>query len=376
MSTVNRTSDSIAPIVTGNGDGVRYFRERRDGPELSACTFHLNEMTARQEEAISNLVSGCSFATVFHSTEWNRLLSSEFGLEPRVSIVSVDDKIVACNIFYVWSDRALLRASWSPPRMYEAVYGGPVFAPGLECAAEVLLKEQQRLSGACTTYVVTPPGFDSEILKRAKFSVRTAQTVTLGLRQSVDELWNGLGAKRRNMIRKARQEGVEVRSGFAEDMPEYHNLLCATLARGGKEPLRLSFFSRVAQELIPAGLASFLVAVRNRTIVAGALLLHYGISSVYWSGASSEEGKGLAANDIVQWHCILAAKERDSNVYDFLGIDTARLPGISAFKKGFGGAVVGYCSAIRRTFLGQAVRVVFHPRSPARIVWRKVAIDR
>ncbi|UCF78158.1 MAG: GNAT family N-acetyltransferase, partial [Candidatus Eiseniibacteriota bacterium] len=246
----------------------------------------MGDVTDSRAVDISALLGKCRSATIFHSLEWNRVLSSELDLEPVVSLVLSGGGAVGCNVFYRRWGSVGLKTSWSPPRMYDSVYGGPVFLDGFEDAAHVLLAEQERRSGAHTTYVVTPPGFDAGLLRRAGYSVVMAETVVLDLGRSEDDLWKGLGPKRRNMIRRAEREGVHVRAGSEADVVHYHDLLRDTLARSGREALPLSLFRRVVRELVPASAASFLIATCKEKIVAGALLLHWGSTSVYWSGAS------------------------------------------------------------------------------------------
>ncbi|MCX5800982.1 MAG: peptidoglycan bridge formation glycyltransferase FemA/FemB family protein [Candidatus Eisenbacteria bacterium] len=373
MSTVRETSEPSAlhrKKAMANG---RHPQASGAASSLELVSLELQELTPELTNGMSAFLSRCPLSTAFHSVEWNLVLSSEFNLRPVTSLAIASGQIVACNTFYTRRGRVGLRTSWSPPRMYEAVYGGPIFLPHSEEAALAVLKEQERVSGGHTNYVITPPGYDSDVLRTAGYSIHDAQTVILALKRSEEDLWQMLGPKRRNMIRRAQKEGVEVRQGLSQDVPGYHELLQRTLGRWGKTPAKLSFFLRLIEELVPVGIASFHVGVWGGKIVAGEIMLHTGSTSLYFSGASSEDGRKHAANDLLQWNCILGAKGRGSATYDFLGIDAERLPGISMFKMGFGGTVVSYCSALKRTYLGQLVRVLSALRNPERALKRLLA---
>jgi len=335
----------------------------------------IGELDTGWGSQISTFLSTCPQTTPFHSLGWNRVLSSEFGLRPRICLALAGDEVVALNIFYELPGPLGLNTSWSPPRAFEAVYGGPIFMPGFETAASALLKQQEKLSRAHTNYVITPPKYDSSILTTSGYSVYDQQTVVLELTRGEEDLWQMIGPKRRNMIRRAQKEGIEVRQGLTRDLQSYHELLGVTFEKRSKTPIRLSFLSKLIEELIPSGIASFHVGMRENRILAGVIALHAGSLSLYWSGASSEEGKKFAANDLLQWRCILDAKERGSTTYDLLGIDP-RLPGISAFKLGFGGNVVTYCYALKRTGLGQVFRVMSALRNPERVVKRFLGKER
>ncbi len=314
-------------------------------------------------------LSEAPLATPFHSLEWNSVLSSEYGLNPKVSIAKAERRVVGCNFFYTLSEGLCLKTVWSPPRMYEAVYGGPVCLPGFESTLGPLLEPQERLSGGHTSYVITPPGFDPSTLSGAGYSVHDVETVVVDLRGEGDRLWREIGSTRRNDIRRAKRKGVKVREGCLNDVEAFHGMLCDTLARCGKEPQKLSFFRELLEAMVPLGMATFFVAHVDGQPVAGAIMLHSGRMTCYWSGASSELGRGSAANVLVQWMGILDARERGSLTYDFLGIDP-RLPGISAFKEGFGGSPTTYCYAVKRTGVGEAVRAVDALRHPGRTIRR------
>jgi lipid II:glycine glycyltransferase (peptidoglycan interpeptide bridge formation enzyme) len=182
-------------------------------------------------------------------------------------------------------------------------------------------------------------------------------------------VWGKIGSTRRNDIRRAEKKGVEVGQGDVSQLGDYHGMLCDTLGRSGRVPLRLSFLQRLLGAMLPARTATFLVARVEGLTVAGAILLHSATRTLYWSGASSEQGRGTAANVLVQWMGILDARERGSLAYDFLGIDP-RLPGVSAFKEGFGGTSATYCSAVKRTAVGEMVRAAGALRHPGRAIRR------
>jgi len=318
---------------------------------------------------LRQFLADAPLATPFHSLEWNAALSSEYGLAPTLTTARSGGQVVGCNFFYAFSQGPGLRTVWSPPRMYEAVYGGPVCLPGYESSLRQMLEHQERLSRGHTSYLVTPPGFDSRVLSGSGYSVREAKTVLLDLSGTQDDLWGKIGPTRRNDVRRAEKKGVEVEVGDPSGLGDYHRMLCDTLARSGKAPLRPSFFVALLAALLSLRAATFLLARVEGRLVAGAIMLHSGNRTFYWSGASSDEGRGAAANVLVQWMALLDARERGSSSYDFLGVDPA-LPGISAFKESFGGAAATYCSAVKRTAFGELVRAAGGLRHPGRTVRR------
>ena len=51
------------------------------------------------------------------------------------------------------------------------------------------------------------------------------------------------------------------------------------------------------------------------------------------------------APHFLQWRQILEAKKRGKNRYDFWGIDEKKWPGVTRFKRGFGGKEITYIGA-------------------------------
>jgi len=368
MSAV-RGASGPSSAEPGSGLGSPDSASSTAGRVHSISSAALKDLPDAEVGELREFLAKAPLATPFHSLEWNSVLSSEYGLNPSVSIARAEGRIIGCNFFYTFSEGPGLRTVWSPPRMYEAVYGGPVCLPGFESSLGPLLEHQEKLSRGHTSYVVTPPGFDSRVLSESDYSVHGAKTVLLDLRGTENELWSKIGSTRRNDIRRAEKKGVEVDAGDLSQIEAYHEMLCDTLGRSGRGPLKPSFFSKLLGVMVPLGCATFLVAQVKGQPVAGAIMLHFGSMTLYWSGASSEQGRGTAANVLVQWMGILDAGKRGSLTYDFLGIDP-RLPGVSAFKEGFGGGVVGYCSAVKRTPFGEVVRAAGGLRHPGRAIRR------
>ncbi len=80
-------------------------------------------------------------------------------------------------------------------------------------------------------------------------------------------------------------------------------------------------------------------------ILASILTVRWGKSATYLCGASASRHQNLMASSLIHWEAILDAKIKGLEHYDFWGIDEARWPGVTKFKKGFGGREVEYVGA-------------------------------
>lgn len=89
---------------------------------------------------------------------------------------------------------------------------------------------------------------------------------------------------------------------------------------------------------------AFLATVRNASgeILAAGLFAGFGSIITYLHGASSSEHRDLMAPYFLHWNIMLWAKTQSYLYYDWHGIDEHKWPGVTRFKKGFGGEEVIY----------------------------------
>jgi peptidoglycan pentaglycine glycine transferase (the first glycine) len=83
-------------------------------------------------------------------------------------------------------------------------------------------------------------------------------------------------------------------------------------------------------------------AFYRQKLIAGNIVSFFGDTAVYVHGASSDEHRNLMAPYFLQWEAIKLARQDNIKYYDFYGIDENKWPGVSRFKKGFGGEEIDY----------------------------------
>jgi len=155
----------------------------------------------------------------------------------------------------------------------------------------------------------------------------------LDLKKSKEELLSDMHQKTRYNIRLAKKKGVEIIEGGADDFDDFWNLINKTADRDRfrihtkeyyKKMLSVDFvkifFAKFAGKIIATGIFSF-----------------YGDTVTYMHGASDNEHRNVMAPYLLQWELITRAKEKGFKYYDFYGIDDKKWPGVTRFKKGFGG---------------------------------------
>jgi len=178
--------------------------------------------------------------------------------------------------------------------------------------------------------------------------VQPAQTVVLDLGLPSATLLGQMHPKTRYNIRLAGRKGVTVeeasgaaavselwqmmrqtarRDGFRLHHREYYEQMLTALGGGSlanpaKLKLRL-YFARYGSELLAAAIVGF-----------------FGNFATYLHGASANSRRNLMAPYALQWHAMLAAQQAGYRYYDLYGVDEQKWPGVTRFKRGFGGQVI------------------------------------
>ncbi len=172
---------------------------------------------------------------------------------------------------------------------------------------------------------------------------RILKTLVLDLKKPEDELLKEMKQKTRYNIRLAEKHGVIIRisDNLEKDFEYFWDLAQETRQRDGFRLHPKEYYKK--QLLINGSLEMKLfLAEYQKKIVAANIVAIFGGQTAYLHGASSNESRNIMAPYLLQWEQIKEAKRRGCETYDFWGIDEKMWPGVTKFKKGFGGKEVGY----------------------------------
>ncbi len=84
------------------------------------------------------------------------------------------------------------------------------------------------------------------------------------------------------------------------------------------------------------------IAEYKKKPIAANIVSFFGDTAVYMHGASGADHRNVMAPYLLQWHAIKLGKQVGCKYYDFYGIDEKKWPGVTRFKRGFGGRAVNY----------------------------------
>lgn len=176
--------------------------------------------------------------------------------------------------------------------------------------------------------------------------VQPEHTLVLDLAKSEDELLSEMHEKTRYNIRLSEKKNLTLKDGNFKD---FWKLMEETTKRDKFSAHSEKYYETMLREIRGNGKSEMktelkMVYFENRP-VAAAIIGYFGDTATYLHGASSHEYRNLMAPYLLHWEIIKEAKKIGYKYYDFWGIDEKKWPGVTRFKKGFGGFEINYPGA-------------------------------
>jgi|WetSurMetagenome_2_1015567.scaffolds.fasta_scaffold09695_3 peptidoglycan pentaglycine glycine transferase (the first glycine) len=168
--------------------------------------------------------------------------------------------------------------------------------------------------------------------------IQVSKTIILDLTKSEEELLAAMHQKTRYNIRLAEKKGVKIREAGIEEFDKFWDLMSATVNRDGFRLHEKEYYKKM---LAMENIKLFFGEFENKILCAG-IFSFFGDTAVYLHGASSNESREVMAPYLLQWELIKKAKAAGCKYYDFFGIDEKKWPGVTRFKRGFGGQEINY----------------------------------
>lgn len=172
---------------------------------------------------------------------------------------------------------------------------------------------------------------------------------------TTDAVLAAMKQKTRYNIRLAGKKGVETRvidatatpQEWAEATERLITLIEETAQRHGIRPHPAEYYRTQVQELGPSGFLTLGEAWHEGDLLTANMYIHFGDTSTYLHGASSNAKKNLMAPYALQWEAIQQALAQGKQQYDFYGVAPVgskehKLAGVTRFKEGYGGQRIQY----------------------------------
>ena len=199
---------------------------------------------------------------------------------------------------------------------------------------------------------------------KSKKEIQPSQTVILDLTKTEEELLAEMKSKTRYNINLAERKDIKItqQTTHNSQLTTFLELLKETAEREGFRLHPKEYYEKLFAAHSPNFSVELFLAEYNGKTIAAHLLVFFGNparttdviqsggQAVYLHGASSREHKDAMAPYLLHWEAIKEAKRRGYLTYDFWGISEKKWPGLTRFKKGFGGAEKEYPGAFDLVF--------------------------
>lgn len=200
-------------------------------------------------------------------------------------------------------------------------------------------------------FKIEPVDIDKDLMKKSGFkkasNIQPKRTLILDITKSEQELLKQMHHKTRYNIKLAEKKGIEIKKD-KKYFEEFWRLLKDTAKKGGFHTHLKEHYKEILEvpgvELFAAEFKGKIIAA-NIIIFYPPLLTKSGGQATYLHGALDYQYRNLMAPHLLQWYQILEAKKRGCIEYDLWGIDEKKWPGVTRFKKGFGGKEIDYIGA-------------------------------
>ena len=195
-------------------------------------------------------------------------------------------------------------------------------------------------------FKIEPTEINKNFGLRKSKDIQPTKTLILDITKSEEELLKQMHSKTRYNIQLAAKKGVLIKKDESK-FEDFWQLIRETSKRDGFKPHPKEYYRGILEipevELFSAEYPAN-GAGKNK-IIAANIMVFYDKQVIYLHGASDYEHRNLMAPHLLQWEQIKEAKKRGCVEYDFWGIDEKKWPGVTRFKKGFGGKEVMYPGA-------------------------------
>ncbi|GFO62067.1 hypothetical protein GMST_43920 [Geomonas silvestris] len=275
----------------------------------------------------NQLLQSSGQATVFHTSNWARVLAESYGYHPAYVMLAEQGSFRGC--LPVMEVNSVLTGKRGVCLCFSDCCGA--VTQGLD-DFQLLLESVLMLGKMGNWRYAEFRGeqYLAEQIPNEAYAYHELEITDVGKMHS--RLRKGTSSS----IRKAEREGVHITvSQCVEDLREFYRLHCLTRQRHGLPPQPSSFFYKLHQHLIAEDLGFTVLAHYKQKAVAGLICLHFGDHAVWKYGASDDSFKHLNANNLVLWETIKTCAARGFRCLS-LGRTDLNNDGLISFKNGWG----------------------------------------
>ena len=194
--------------------------------------------------------------------------------------------------------------------------------------------------------VVKSTGTVPDGFQKSQKEVQPQKTIIFDITKPEDELLAQMHEKTRYNIRLSARKGVKIQNLKTQNSDIFWHLLQKTSERDRFSTHTREYYER----LLALPMAQLFAAEYRGEIIAANIVMFHEGRATYLHGASDYQYRNLMAPYLLHWEIIRYAKEHGCTEYDLWGIDEKKWPGVTRFKRGFGGREIEYIGSYDYVF--------------------------
>lgn len=293
--------------------------------------------TVKNKQDFNSFVSSQQFSQFLQSYDWGNF-QKQSGREVLPLLVFDDNKKTVASALFIKKKMPFFdNYYWYCPR-------GPIISDEYKNEhSSVFSSLAERMRKEKAFFIRWEPLYfpkkgNPKMIKT--IDIQPAGTIILDLSPSKEDLLANMHPKTRYNIRLAFKKGVRVRMAGEGEFNKFWKIMEATAERDGFRLHDRGHYEKMLNAA-PHMFKLFLAEFQGR-IIAGNIIAFFGDTVTYVHGASDHEYRKFMAPYALQWEVTALAKDEEYRYYDLYGIDEDKWPGVTRFKKGFGGKQAQY----------------------------------
>ena len=307
----------------------------------------------------NSLVLENPFTTIYHSSEYARMMKKSFGLKPLFFILKENGKQVGGALVFektairipVLSKFSKLYFSYAPP------FANLDNSKEDEAAVKFLIKKITEYGKnnfiASINLWTTPYWNEPSVFEENSFKEKKLQNVVLDLRKSLDEIKKEIKKEAKKNVKKAEASGLVVREGNDSDLQEFYKHYESHHKELGLLIFPFDYFKLIFEFIIQEKKGEFFVAEKEGKFAAGIMVSTFNNRLYEMAVASNVEFMDLRPNDLLKMNVVEFGHENGFDVFDLSNIaveGNEKQMGVNRFKLKWGN-VVSYNEYKKTAFL-------------------------
>ncbi len=181
---------------------------------------------------------------------------------------------------------------------------------------------------------------NSQVVIRKTLDIQPSKTIVLDLTKTEEELLKEMHQKTRYNIKLSEKKKIKIVEAGLERFDDFWQLMNQTGERDNFRPHGIDYYKKMLEA--ESDFIKLYFAEYHGKPLATGIFSYFGDMVSYLHGASASHDRDVMAPYLLHWHIIKEAKAAGFKYYDLFGINEKRWPGVTKFKKGFGGSEYDY----------------------------------